>query len=85
MRRVVLSPGWHASARTFFSWHYFRAALPSLFSGFWLDVRLFLIVEAIVLALGLLIALVRTLTAPVLYPFRLIAASTSTCSAGSRC
>ena len=36
--------------------------LPPLFSAFWLDVRMFLIVEAIVLALGLLIALVRTLT-----------------------
>ena len=71
---LVLSPGWHVIRTTFFSWHYFSTALPSLFSAFWLDVRLFLIVEAIVLALGLLIALVRTLTAPVLYPFRLIAA-----------
>ena len=71
---LMLSPGWHVIRTTFFSWHYFSAVLPSLFSAFWLDVRLFLIIEAIVLALGLLIALVRTLTAPVLYPFRLIAA-----------
>ena len=51
-----------------------QRVLPSLLSAFWLDARLFLIVEAIVLALGLLIALVRTMRAPVLFPLRLVAA-----------
>jgi polar amino acid transport system permease protein len=70
---LVLSPGWHVIRTTFFSWHYFHVGLSPLFSAFWLDVRMFLIIEVIVLALGLLIALVRTLTAPVLYPLRLVA------------
>ena len=70
---VVLSPGWHDIRTTFFSWSFFHGSLSGLFSAFWLDVRIFLIVEAIVLALGLLIALVRTLRAPVLFPLRLVA------------
>jgi polar amino acid transport system permease protein len=43
--------------------------------GFWLDVRLFLIVEAVVLVLGLVVALVRTSGAPALFPLRLLAAA----------
>jgi len=70
---LVLSPGWHTIRDTFFSWHAFRSAVPGLAGGFWLDVRTFLIVEAIVLALGLLIALIRTQRAPVLFPLRLVA------------
>jgi len=68
---IVLSPGWRTIREFFFSWHYFKQVLPSLIDAFWLDVRLFLIVEAIVLALGLAIALVRTLRSPVLFPLRL--------------
>src|ERR1700683_2198934 len=69
---LVLSPGWHTIRDEFFSWQSFRSAVPGLAGGFWLDVRIFLIVEAIVLALGLLIALVRTQRAPVLFPVRLV-------------
>jgi polar amino acid transport system permease protein len=71
---IVLSPGWHTIRETFFSWHYFRTVLPSLPGAFWLDARIFMIVEAVVLALGLLIALVRTVRAPVLFPLRLVSA-----------
>jgi polar amino acid transport system permease protein len=49
-----------------------RALVPGR-ARFWLDVRLFLIVEVIVLALGLAIALCRTSTAPALFPLRLLA------------
>jgi polar amino acid transport system permease protein len=43
--------------------------------GFWLDVKIFLIVEVAVLALGLLVALTRSSRAPALFPFRALAAS----------
>jgi polar amino acid transport system permease protein len=72
---IVLSPGWHTIRTTFFSWHILRTSLWPLIKAFWVDVRIFLIVEAIVLALGLAIALIRTLTAPVLFPLRLVAAA----------
>ena len=70
---LVLSPGWHVIRTTFFSWHYFSTQFSPMIDAFWLDVRMFLIVEAVVLPLGLLIALVRTLNAPVLFPLRLAA------------
>lgn len=69
---LVLSPGWRTVRETFFSWHFFRSVLPSLASSFWLDARMFLIVEVVVLALGLAIALVRTVRAPMLFPLRLV-------------
>jgi polar amino acid transport system permease protein len=70
---VVTSPGWDAVRETFFSWEAFRTSFPDVLSGFWLDVRMFLIVEVVVLALGLLIALARTTSAPALFPLRLLA------------
>jgi polar amino acid transport system permease protein len=42
--------------------------------GFWLDVRLFVIVEVAVLVLGLAIALARTSDSPALAPLRLLGA-----------
>jgi polar amino acid transport system permease protein len=71
---IGLSPGWHSVRETFFSWHYFKGVLPQLPGAFWLDIRIFAIVEAIVLVLGMAIALVRTVRAPVLFPVRLVSA-----------
>jgi polar amino acid transport system permease protein len=70
---VLTSPGWSSVQATFFSWPDFERSFPDVLEGFWLDVRLFLIVEVIVLALGLAIALCRTSTAPALFPLRLLA------------
>jgi polar amino acid transport system permease protein len=61
-----------AAAETFFSWASLKASFPDALKGFWLDVRMFVIVEAVVLALGLAIALVRTSAAPALAPLRLL-------------
>jgi polar amino acid transport system permease protein len=69
---LLTSPGWPSVRATFFSWSAFRDAFPDVLSGFWLDVRLFLIVEAIVLVLGLVVALCRTQRAPALFPLRLL-------------
>ena len=43
---VVTSPGWPTVRDTFFSWTWFRRSIGPVASGFWLDVKLFLIVEA---------------------------------------
>lgn len=69
---VLTSPGWPSVRKTFFSGHYFNVSFSSVLTGFWLDVRLFLIIEAGVLILGLVIALVRTVDLPVLFPVRLL-------------
>ena len=70
---VVTSPGWSSVQSTFFSWPDFERSFPDILEGFWLDVRLFVIIEVVVLALGLAIALCRTSTAPALFPLRLLA------------
>jgi polar amino acid transport system permease protein len=69
---VLTSPGWPAVRETFFSWSIFKQSFPEVLEGFWLDVKLFMIVEAVVLIVGLAIALVRTSRAPALFPLRLL-------------
>jgi polar amino acid transport system permease protein len=69
---VVTSPGWNAVRETFFSWEAFKRSFPAVLDGFWLDVKLFVSVEVIVLALALLIAMARTSRAPALFPVRLL-------------
>jgi polar amino acid transport system permease protein len=71
---VVTSPGWENVQATFFSWPDFERAFPDVAKGFWLDVRMFCVIEVIVLALGLIVALVRTSRAPALFPLRMMGA-----------
>jgi polar amino acid transport system permease protein len=70
---VLTSPGWPDVRDSFFSWSDFKASFPAVLKGFWLDVRLFCAVEVAVLAVGLVIALLRTSRAPALFPLRLLA------------
>jgi polar amino acid transport system permease protein len=69
---IVTSPGWHNVKETFFSASAFKASFPGVLRGFWLDVKLFLIVEVVVLIVGLVIALIRTLSLPALFPLRML-------------
>jgi polar amino acid transport system permease protein len=57
---------------TFFSWSVFEESFPEVLEGFWLDVKLFLAIEAAVLVLGLMIALIRNSMAPALFPVRIL-------------
>jgi polar amino acid transport system permease protein len=70
---VLTSPGWPSVHREFLNGHWFNVSFSPVLSGFWLDVRLFLIVEVGVLILGLAIALVRTTRTPALFPLRMLA------------
>jgi polar amino acid transport system permease protein len=70
---LVTSPGWHNVRTTFFSSSEFSSSFGPILSGFWLDVRMFVVVEAVVLVAGLLIALCRVVKVPALFPLRLLA------------
>jgi polar amino acid transport system permease protein len=70
---ILTSPGWPEVRDTFFSWSAFKDAFPDVLDAFWLDVKLFIIIEIAVLILGLIVALVRTVGAPALFPLKLIA------------
>ncbi len=58
---------------TFFSWDAFKTSFPDVLSGFWLDIKLFVVCELVVLVLGLVVALARSTTAPALFPVRALA------------
>ena len=70
---AVTSPGWDDVSQTFFSREAFVDSFPDVLSGFWLDVKVFLVVEVAVLIIGLGIALLRTIDLPALFPLRLLA------------
>ncbi len=72
---ILTSSGWPDVRETFFSAESFRTNFPDILGGFWLDVKMFLAVEVIVLIFGLLIAVVRTTRNPALFPIRLLAAA----------
>ncbi|MGE5408826.1 MAG: amino acid ABC transporter permease [Syntrophothermus sp.] len=69
---ILTSPGWPEVKETFFSWSIFKQAFPEVLSGFWLDVKLFIVVEIAVLVVGLAVALIRTSRSPAIFPLRLL-------------
>jgi polar amino acid transport system permease protein len=71
---VLTSPGWPEVQELFFNWEVFKEAFPEVLEGFWLDVKLFVLVEIAVLVLGLGIALIRTSRGAALFPLRLLSA-----------
>jgi len=71
---VVTSEGWPNVKETFFNWDDFKASFPKVLDGFWLDIKLFVIVEICVLVLGLIVALARLTRTPALFPLRLLSA-----------
>jgi polar amino acid transport system permease protein len=69
---ITSASGWPEVKSVFFDWSDFKDAFPDLLKGFWLDIKLFLIVEACVLVLSLLIAIVRSTRTSALFPLRLV-------------
>ncbi|WP_157253945.1 amino acid ABC transporter permease [Nonomuraea typhae] len=70
---VVNAPGWPRVQERFFSAEHFARALPDVLEGFLLNVKMFLIAEPLILVIGLLVAVVRGLKAPVFFPLRALA------------
>jgi polar amino acid transport system permease protein len=71
---AVTSPGWPNVRDTFFSWSAFKDSFPDVASAFWLDIRMFCVIEVAVLIVGLVVALVRSSSVAFLFPLRLLAA-----------
>lgn len=70
---VVNAPGWEQVRRSFFDAEIFLEALPDVVGRFEVNVRLFLIAEVLILIVGLVLAVMRSLPGPVLFPVRLLA------------
>ena len=70
---VVRSPGWDRVRDTYFNLHEARSALPAILDGFATNIRLFLVAEVAILAVGLLVALIRVVPSPGLAPLKVLA------------
>ena len=70
---ITRSPGWAEFKSYFFDWGYYRDSFPEIASAFWVNVKLFLAAEAIILPAALLLAVLRSLPGPVFFPLRALA------------
>ncbi|GIE92601.1 amino acid ABC transporter permease [Paractinoplanes rishiriensis] len=70
---VTGAPGWQRVRQSFFDPEVARRFLPSILEGLWLNIRMLVFCAAAALALGLLIAVLRTLRGPVFFPVRALA------------
>ena len=69
---IVSAPGWSRVQASFFNGAVFAKSFPAIVGAFWVNVQLFLIAEALILVLGLLIAVLRSLPGPVFFPLRFL-------------
>jgi polar amino acid transport system permease protein len=70
---LVSSPGWPNVRATFFSWEDAKTSFPDIRDNFWKNVKMFLIADPVILALGLAIAVSRQSRSPWLVPLRIVA------------
>ncbi|MET3962031.1 polar amino acid transport system permease protein [Marmoricola sp. OAE513] len=70
---VGTSPGWERFKELFLSWHHAKEAFPDIAKGFWINVKMFVIGEVIILVVGTLVAVTRNTVTPWLTPLRIVA------------
>ncbi len=70
---VVNAPGWPQVQASFFNGQVFADSWPLIVRAFWVNVRLFVTAELLILPFGLLIAILRSLPGPVFLPLRILA------------
>jgi polar amino acid transport system permease protein len=70
---TLTSPGWPEVKDKFFNLQEFRDTFPDILKSFWTDIKVFCVVEVVVLILGLVVALARSAASPALFPLKLLA------------
>ncbi len=70
---IVNAPGWETVKQSFFNVSEGRDTFPLVAEAFLLNVKMFLIAEALILVLALVIAVMRGLPGPVFFPLRALA------------
>jgi polar amino acid transport system permease protein len=70
---TVTSPGWPNVKTTFLSSHDAKASFHEIAKGFWINVRMFVVAEPLILVLAILVALTRNSVTPWLTPVRFVA------------
>jgi polar amino acid transport system permease protein len=70
---VTASPGWSRFQDYFLSWPDARESFPDIWDAIWLNIKMFVIAEAFILVLAMLIAMARVSRSPWLTPLRISA------------
>ncbi|MDT5325603.1 MAG: polar amino acid transport system permease protein [Mycobacterium sp.] len=70
---VTSSPGWPRVRDSFFNLRIGWDSLPALLEGLWLNIRVLVVCQVLILIFGLGLAAVRTLRGPVWFPVRALA------------
>lgn len=70
---VTSSPGWPRVRDSFFNLRIGWESLPALLDGLWLNVRVLIVCQMLILIFGLGLAALRTLRGPVWFPLRALA------------
>jgi len=70
---VTSAPGWPRVRDSFFNLRIGWDSLPALLEGLWLNIRVLIVCQVLVLIFGLGLAAVRTLRGPVWFPVRALA------------
>ena len=70
---VSSSPGWPRVRDSFFSLRIGAESLPALLEGLWLNIRVLVVCQVLILVFGLGLAAIRTLRGPVWFPLRALA------------
>lgn len=71
--RILESETWPQVQQQFFNPDAFARVWPAVLSGFWLDVRMFLGAQVLILFFALLVAMARALRGPAFFPIRALA------------
>jgi len=70
---VVNAPGWADVQKSFLDGRVFVDSLPGILRSFLVNIQLFVVAEILVLILGLVIAVLRSMPGPVFQPVRILA------------
>ena len=67
---VLTSEAWPDVQRQFFNGEHFKASWPDVLGGFWLNIRMFVVAEILILVFALVLAVIRALRGPAFFPLR---------------
>jgi polar amino acid transport system permease protein len=70
---LIATPGWQRVQESFFSWEVAVQAFPRVWDGLLLNLRVLAVAAVLVVLVGLLLAVIRTLKAPIFFPLRVLA------------
>ena len=70
---AVSSPGWDRVKAAYFDVDYAKSVFPGLAEAFWLNIKIFMVAEVLILVVALVVALIRVAPSPAMAPLKLIA------------